>query len=118
MRWFLLVLALAACAPAPASAVPLAEVVALSKAGVSEPVILALIERDQMLYSMSPDQLVKLQRDGLSDTILLALLKSGRPSEVSLPKSPVALAVAQPPAPPPAPAAGAVGPPPHFPTHT
>ena len=86
MRWFLLILGLAACTPRPASAVTLAEVVALSKGGVSEPVILALIERDQTLFSMSPDQLVKLQRQGLSDTILLALIKSGRPSEASLPK--------------------------------
>ena len=86
----------------PASAVTLAEVVALSKAGVSEPVILALIERDQTLFSMPPDQLVKLQREGLSDTILLALLKSGRPSDVPLATSPVALAASQPLAPPPA----------------
>jgi hypothetical protein len=115
MRWFLLVLAMAACAPAPASAVTLAEVVALSKAGVSEPVILALIERDQTLFSMSPDQLVKLQRDGLSDTILLALLKSGHPSEALLPKSPVALAAAQPPALPPPPAVVVVGHDPDYP---
>ena len=115
MRWFLLVLALAACAPAPASAVTLAEVVALSKAGVSEPVILALIERDQTLFSMSPDQLVKLQREGLSDTILLALLKSGRPGEVSLPQSPVAFAASQPPAPPPPPAVVIVGHDPEYP---
>lgn len=90
MRWILLVLALAAGTPTPASAVTLAEVVALSKSGVSEPVILALIERDQTLFSMSPDQLVKLQREGLSDTILLALLKSGRPNESSIPASPAA----------------------------
>ena len=44
-----------ACVPAPASAVTLDEVVALSKSGVSEPVIVALIERDQTLFTMSPD---------------------------------------------------------------
>jgi hypothetical protein len=115
MRWFLLVLALAASTPAPASGVTLAEVVTLSKAGVSEPVILALIERDQALFSMSPDQLVKLQREGLSDTILLALLKSGRPSEASFPKSPVALAVSQPPTAPPPPAVVVVGHDPEYP---
>src|SRR6266536_812787 len=71
MRRLLLVLALAACTPSPARAVTLAEVVTLSKGGVSEQVILALIERDQALFSLSPDQLVKLQREGVSDTILL-----------------------------------------------
>src|SRR3982074_1411855 len=115
MRWFLLILALAACTPAPASAVTLAEVVALSKGGVSESVILALIERDQTLFSMSPDQLVKLQREGLSATIPLALLKSGRPSEASLPKSPVASAAPQPSGPPPPPAVVVVGHDPEYP---
>jgi len=51
-------------------------------------VILALIERDQTLFSMSPDQLLRLQREGLSDTILLALLKSGRPGDASIAPSP------------------------------
>jgi hypothetical protein len=116
MRWFLLILALATCTPTPASAVTLAEVVALAKGGVSEPVILALIERDQTLFSMSPDQLVRLQREGLSDTVLLALLKSGRPSEASLPKSPAALSAAQPSGPPlPPPAVVVVGHDPEYP---
>jgi hypothetical protein len=96
MRWFLVVLAVASCTSTPASAVTLAEVVALSKGGVSEPVILALIERDQTLFSMSPNQLVKLQREGLSDTILLALLKSGRPNDAPLPKSSEASAASPP----------------------
>jgi hypothetical protein len=115
MRWFLLLLALAACTPTPASAVTLAEVVALSKSGVSEPVILALIERDQTLFSMSPDQLVKLQRQGLSDTILLALIKSGRPTEASLPKTPEASIPAQPSGPPPPPGVVVVGHDPDYP---
>jgi hypothetical protein len=115
MRWLLLVLALAASSPTPASAVTIAEVVALSKGGVSEPVILALIERDQTLFSMSPDQLVKLQREGLSDTILLALLKSGRPNDAALPKDPVASGASQPAGAPPPPAVVVVGHDPEYP---
>jgi hypothetical protein len=88
MRWLLLVLALAVFTPSRADAVTLDEVVALSKSGVSEQVILALIERDQTLYTMTPAQLMKLQREGLSDTILLALLKSGHPNEAPVPASP------------------------------
>src|SRR5258708_38146147 len=115
MRWFLLILAVLACAPAPAGAVTLAEVVALSKGGVSEQVIVALIERDQTLFSMSPDQLVKLQRDGLSDTILLALLKSGRPSDAPLPASPLPVGPPQTAAAPPPPAVVVVGHSPEYP---
>jgi hypothetical protein len=115
MRRLLLVLALAACTPSPASAVTLAEVVALSKSGVSERVILALIERDQTLFSLSPDQLVKLQRDGLSDTILLALLKSGRPNDAPLPASPTSTAASQTAAAPPPPTVVIVGHSPEYP---
>ena len=101
MRWLLLVLTMAVFAPSRADAVTLDEVVALSKSGVSEQVILALIERDQTLYTMTPAQLMKLQREGLSDTILLALLKSGRPNEAPLRASPApsALPAVEPPAP-------------------
>ena len=64
--------------PAAASAVTIDQVVALSKAGVSEPIILALIDRDRTVFTIEPDQLVGLRRDGLSETIILAMLKSGR----------------------------------------
>jgi hypothetical protein len=100
MRLFLLMLALLGCVPATASAVTIDEVVALSKNGVSEQVIVALIERDQTLFKLSPPLIMKLQRDGLSDRILLALIKSGRPSEPPLPAGPVAPAAASVPPPP------------------
>ena len=101
MRWLVLVLALGLFTPSRADAVTLDEVVALSKSGMSEQVILALIERDQTLYTMTPAQLMKLQREGLSDTILLALIKSGRPNEAPVPASPApsALPAAEPPSP-------------------
>lgn len=69
---------LLALAPAVASAVTIDQVVALSKAGVSEPIILALIERDKTVFTIDPEQLAALHRDGLSETIILAMLKSGR----------------------------------------
>lgn len=100
MRLFLLMLALLGCVPATASAVTIDEVVALSKNGVSEQVIVAVIERDQTLFTLSPALIMKLQRDGLSDRILLALIKSGRPSEPPLPAGPVVPAAASVPPPP------------------
>ena len=115
MRRLLLVLALAACTPSPAGAATLAEVVALSKSGVSEQVILALIARDQTLFSLSPDQLVKLQREGVSDTILLALLKSGRPNDAPLPPSSTPTAAPQTSVAPPPPDVVVVGHSPEYP---
>jgi hypothetical protein len=64
--------------PAAASAVTVDQIVALSKSGVSEPIILALIDRDKTIFTIEPDQLVSLRRDGVSETVILAMLKSGR----------------------------------------
>ena len=99
MRVFLL-LVLLGCVPATASAVTIDEVVALSKNGVSEQVIVAVIERDQTLFTLSPALIMKLQRDGLSDRILLALIKSGRPNEPPPAAGPVAPVAAPVPPPP------------------
>ncbi|HMD35312.1 MAG TPA: hypothetical protein VKH42_10105 [Vicinamibacterales bacterium] len=78
----IVVLVLALCAlPATArraSAVTIDQIVALAKAGISEPVILALIDRDRTIFTIDPEQLVALKQEGLSDTVLVAMLKSGR----------------------------------------
>jgi hypothetical protein len=73
---FVLFLALASAMPA--SAVTLDQVVGLSKAGVSEAVILALIDRDKTILTIESDQLIALKNDGVSEAIIVALLKSGR----------------------------------------
>jgi len=65
-------------APRPASAITLDQVIALSKSGVTETVILALIDRDRTVFAIEPEQIVSLQRDGLSERLILAVLKSGR----------------------------------------
>jgi hypothetical protein len=67
-----------ALAPARVSAVTLDQVVTLSKAGVSEAIILALIDRDKTILTIEPDQLIALKNDGVSETVIVALLKSGR----------------------------------------
>src|SRR6267143_81333 len=69
---------LLALTPAEASAVTVDQIVALSKAGISEPIILALIDRDKTVFTIEPEQLVALRRDGLSETVIIAMLKSGR----------------------------------------
>lgn len=67
-----------ALAPAAASAVTIEQIVALSKAGVSEPIILALIDRDKTVFTIEPERLAALQREGLSERVIVAMLKSGR----------------------------------------
>ena len=63
---------------APASAITLEQVVGLARAGVTDTIILALIDRDRTIFAIEPEQIVKLQRDGVSEPVILAMLKSGR----------------------------------------
>jgi hypothetical protein len=70
--------AILAAIPANASAVTLDQVIALAHAGVTDTVILALIDRDKTIFAIEPEQLVTLQRDGVSEAVILAMLKSGR----------------------------------------
>lgn len=65
-------------ASVPAWAVTVDQIVSLSKAGVSEAVILALLERDRTVLTIDADQIVALKRDGLSDALITAMLRSGR----------------------------------------
>ena len=64
--------------PSTASAVTVDEVIGLARAGVTDAIILALIDRDKTVFAIESEQIVKLQREGLSEAVILALLKSGR----------------------------------------
>ena len=93
MRAVLPLLVLLALVPTPASAVSVQEVVALSNSGVSDEVILALIERDKTIFTIDPDELVALKRQGVSQTVVLAMLRSGR-SQPATPTEAAAAATA------------------------
>ena len=64
--------------PTAASAVTIDQIVALARAGVTDTVILALIDRDKTIFTIEPDQLVALRDAGVSEPVILAMLKSGR----------------------------------------
>jgi hypothetical protein len=91
-----LVLVLALLSPAPASAVTINEIISLSKAGVSEPVILALIDRDKTIFTLGAEQLVTLQKAGVTDTIVIAMLRSGREEPPPAAVQPAPIAEAEP----------------------
>ena len=99
MRAVLPLLLLLALVPTPASAVSVQEVVALSNSGVSDEVILTLIERDKTIFTIDPDELIALKRQGVSQTVVLAMLRSGRsqpaaPTEAGAAATPAVAAVA------------------------
>jgi hypothetical protein len=78
MRIMLPVALLLLLLPGTASALTVQEVVALSKAGVSDEVLLSIIERDKTIFSIDSDQLIALTRDRVSEKLVLAMLHSGR----------------------------------------
>jgi hypothetical protein len=65
-------------APRIASAVTVDQIVSLAKSGVTDTVILAIIDRDHTVFAIEPEQIGALQRAGVSETVILAMLKSGR----------------------------------------
>jgi hypothetical protein len=72
------VVALGVLGPTAVSAVTVDQLLALKRAGVTDAVVLALIDRDRTVFAIEPEQIIALQRDGLSEAVILALLKSGR----------------------------------------
>jgi hypothetical protein len=74
-------LVILAAVPSNAAAVTLDQIIAMHKAGVTDAIVLALIERDHTVFSLQPEQIVNLQRDGLSEALIIAMLKSGEAGE-------------------------------------
>ena len=62
-----------------AEAVTIRDVIELSKAGLSDQVLLALIEVDRGVFTMDAPTVKQLKSAGVSDTVILALIRSGRP---------------------------------------
>jgi hypothetical protein len=60
----------------------LRDIVELSKAGVGEEVLLALIEVHRPVYPVDQETLKKLKAAGVSSRVMVAMVKSGREQEV------------------------------------
>ena len=78
---------------ATARAATVDEIIALSKAGVSDTVLLALIDRDGSVFMLDADELLTLKQARVSDAVVVAMLKSGHPQSAA----DAALASAMPP---------------------
>lgn len=62
----------------PARAVTIHDLIALSKAGLSDQVLIALIQTDQTIYGVDAKQVLELKKAGVSEPVILALLRNGR----------------------------------------
>jgi hypothetical protein len=63
-----------------AEALSVRDVIELSKAGLGESVLLALIEVDRSIFAIDTATLKQLKEAGVSDAVIVAMIRSGRPA--------------------------------------
>lgn len=78
MRRLLIVGGLVAALAVPAEALTIHDIVELSRAGLGDEVLLALIEVDRGVYAIDKETLKQLKAAGVSERVIVALVKSGR----------------------------------------
>jgi len=71
--------------PARADAVTVRDIVELTHAGLGEDVLLALIEVDRTIFPIDAATLKDLKAQGVSDKVILAMVRSGRDTAPSQP---------------------------------
>lgn len=77
----LLLVVLAVCVPATAHAVTIRDIIELSKAGLSDEVLIALIEADRTIFSLDAEQILDLRKAGVAEKVLLKMLATRREFE-------------------------------------
>ena len=90
MRLALAAAVLLLAAAVPAEAVTIRDVIELTKAGVSEEVLLALIDVDGGVYASDTETLKALKAAGVSERVMVALVRSGRERQLPEPVAPPA----------------------------
>jgi hypothetical protein len=75
-------------AAGPAEALTIRDVIELTKAGVSEEVLLALIDVDGGVYASDTETLKALKAAGVSERVMVALVRSGRERQLPEPAAP------------------------------
>ena len=77
LRVVLLLLALVVV-PATADAVTIRDIIALSKAGLPDEILSAVIDADRTVFTLDAEQILELRRAGVSDAVLLKMVRSRR----------------------------------------
>lgn len=70
-------------------AVSVRDIIELARAGLSDDVLLALIETDKTVFTLSTEQLIDLKQAGVSDRVVIAMLEQGRKPPKIVEPSPV-----------------------------
>jgi hypothetical protein len=77
----MLVLVALALVPSGAHAVTVRDIIALSKAGLPDEILSAVIDADRTIFTLDAEQILELRRAGVSDAVLLKMVRSRREFE-------------------------------------
>src|SRR5260370_32883215 len=91
-RTVFVLLAVLAVAAGRADAVTIRDVIELSKAGLSDQVLLALIDVDRGVFTMDAPTVKQLKEAGVSEAVIVAMIRSGRTPQAEQPAPARALA--------------------------
>jgi hypothetical protein len=69
------------CLPVTADAVTVRDIIELTKAGLSDDIITALIDADRTMFTLDADQIVELKKAGVTPVVLLKMVRSRREFE-------------------------------------
>jgi hypothetical protein len=86
-RIALALVTIVALAAGRAEAVTIRDLIELTKAGLSDPVLLALIEVDRGVFTIDTPTLKQLKDAGVSEAVIVALIRSGRTPPVQEPEA-------------------------------
>ena len=90
MRHYLLaVFTVLTIAAGRAEAVTVRDVIELSKAGLSDTVLLALIDVDRSVFQIDTETLKQLKQAGVSEPVIVAMIRSGRTPPAIEPAQPI-----------------------------
>jgi hypothetical protein len=64
--------------PASASAVTVRDIIELAKAGLSDDILIAVIDADRTVFALEKDQILELKQAGVSKAVLLKMLRTRR----------------------------------------
>ena len=102
-RAILVLVTVFALGVAPAEAISVSDIIELSKSGLSDEILLALIDIEKKVFPVDTETLKLLKDSGVSEKVILAMVRSGRtqPVEMSapLPVAPAPVVAPEPPEP-------------------
>jgi hypothetical protein len=70
----------------PAAAVTIRDLLNLKAAGLSDDILIALIETDGSIFRLSADDVISLHRQGLSERVILAMIDTARRALAAVPQ--------------------------------